>query len=102
MFSAGIGPCILCSLAHALQESTRDLEMVHQSQRRGQSGTTMYDFDYIIDSTRGAKRVLSTVAISRQRLFIVNGNIKCRTPLCDEVGDVLASIKQSMSSFVDT
>ncbi|KAK9797747.1 hypothetical protein WJX73_005684 [Symbiochloris irregularis] len=59
--------------AERAKESTKSAIMVSQNQRAGPSGTTMYDFDYIIDSTRGTKRVLNTVTISQRRLFIANG-----------------------------
>ena len=85
-----------------LQESTRSVSMQSQSQRQNDNGTITYNFDYIIDSTRGTKRVLSTVAIARQKLFIVNGNIKCRSPDCDGSADTVAALQQSLNTFVDT
>ena len=38
----------------------------------------IYDLDYFVSTTRGDKRVLSTVAVDRNRLYIVNASIKCR------------------------
>lgn len=84
------------------KESTRSVSMQSQSQRQNDNGTITYNFDYIIDSTRGTKRVLSTVAIARQKLFIVNGNIKCRSPDCDGSADTVAALQQSLNTFVDT
>lgn len=76
--------------------------MISQSQRAGPSGTTMYDFDYIIDSTRGTKRVLNTVAISQRRLFIANGNIACKSVECSEKANTVATVQKAMKSFADT
>ena len=65
-----------------LQESTKSVELLNEGQRTGaQSGTLMYDLEYELDSTRGRKRILSTVAIRDKKLYIVNGNFKCSEDL---------------------
>ena len=38
----------------------------------------LYDLDYVVFTTRGDKRVLSTVAVDKNRLYIMNASIKCR------------------------
>lgn len=78
--------------------------MLQQIRRQGPDGKTLYDFDYVIDSTRGAKRVLSTVTVSGQRLFIINGNVKCKSPACDSdaVSATVATLQQAMQSFVNS
>ena len=41
-----------------------------------------------IDTTRGKKRIVSTVAIKGRKLYICNGTVKCSAPGldCDPVG----------------
>ena len=41
-----------------------------------------------IDTTRGKKRIVSTVAIKGKKLYICNGTVKCSAPGldCDPVG----------------
>lgn len=53
----------------------------------GPSGTVIYDYDYFLNTTRGAKRILSTVAIADKKLFIVNGTIKCAVERCTSTAD---------------
>jgi hypothetical protein len=51
--------------------------MLGSAQRRGSSGTLIYTYDYCIDTTRGRKRIISSVAVAKQKLYILNGTIKC-------------------------
>ena len=62
----------------AMQESTKVAELFGAAQRRGARQVLIYDLDYFVSTTRGDKRVLSTVAVDRNRLYIVNASIKCR------------------------
>lgn len=70
------------------QESTERADLLTSSSRRGDNGTLIYTYDYKIDTTRGKKRIISTVAIAGQKLFILNGTVKCsKAGLdCDPVG----------------
>lgn len=43
----------------------------------------MYTYDYKVDTTRGKKRIISTVAVADNKLFILNGTIKCTAPGLD-------------------
>ena len=50
------------------QESTKSVEMLSEAERSGQgSGVAIYDFLYELDSTRGRKRILSSVRIGCSR-----------------------------------
>ena len=52
--------------------------MLGATERRGSiNGTLIYTYDYRIDTTRGRKRIISSVAIAQQKLYILNGTIKC-------------------------
>lgn len=83
----------------ALQESTKDISLISESSRRGKSGTLIYDIEYELDSTRGRKRILSTVGIAQKKLFIVNGNIKCDASGCNEGSSEIATLRQVASTF---
>ena len=94
----------VCSAAvfHA-QESTESVELVSSSSRRGEKGTLIYSYDYILDTTRGKKRIVSTVAVAGQKLYIINGTIKCLKSgrNCSPVGgpDIVASVQAALQSF---
>lgn len=85
------------------QESTEGAEMLSTAQRRGASGTLIYSYDYRIDTTRGRKRIISTVAVAKQKLYILNGTIKCSAagngcePLAGD--DTVAAIQAAAQSF---
>lgn len=82
-----------------MQESTKGVLLVHESSRKGKSGTLIYDIEYELDSTRGRKRILSTVGIAQKKLFIVNGNMKCDSVKCNEDSMELALLRQVASTF---
>ncbi|KAK9828676.1 hypothetical protein WJX72_001487 [[Myrmecia] bisecta] len=70
--------------AERAKESTKSVTMLHQSSRQSASGLLLYDFEYELDSTRGRKRILSTVAVVNKKLYILNGNYKCEESVCRE------------------
>lgn len=41
----------------------------------GSGGVLLYVYEYDLDSTRGRKRVLNTLAIARNQLFILNAQV---------------------------
>ena len=43
------------------KESTLSASVVRQDQREGPGGELLYDIEYLLDSTRGKKRILNTV-----------------------------------------
>jgi len=51
-------------------------------------GSCEYAVHVQIDTTRGKKRIVSTVAIKGRKLYICNGTVKCSKPglECDPVG----------------
>ncbi|PRW44979.1 psbP domain-containing chloroplastic [Chlorella sorokiniana] len=69
--------------AERAKESTLGVTMVAQTARALPSGPAVYDFEYELESTRGRKRILSTVTIARRKLYIANGNVGCSKESCD-------------------
>jgi hypothetical protein len=84
-----------------VQESTIEAQLLHEGTRVGASGTLIYDFDYSINTTRGAKRVLSTVAIADKKLFIVNGTVKCAPGQCASDGDQVVEMLAKVTGSFD-
>ena len=82
-----------------MQESTKGVTLIRESSRKGKSGTLIYDIEYELDSTRGRKRILSTVGIAEKKLFIVNGNMKCDPAGCNEDSTELALLRQVAGTF---
>lgn len=74
---------------------------MRQSARKGAaSGVTVYDYEYELDSTRGRKRILSTVAIANRKLYIVNGTAKCDGEVCSgAAADAAALMRRAADSF---
>ncbi|KAL3161295.1 hypothetical protein ABBQ38_009651 [Trebouxia sp. C0009 RCD-2024] len=81
------------------KESTKGVMLISESSRNGKTGTLIYDIEYELDSTRGRKRILSTVAIAQKKLFIVNGNMKCDAGGCNEDSNDLALLRQVAGTF---
>lgn len=82
-----------------LQESTLDVALIQESSHRGKSGTLIYDIEYELNSTRGRKRILSTVGIANKKLFIVNGNFKCSPDGCNGQDANVTMLRQIASTF---
>jgi len=92
--------CTIWNPGALMQESTKDVTLVQESSRKGKSGTLIYDIEYELDSTRGRKRILSSVGIAQKKLFIVNGNLKCDASGCtDSDGKDIAVLRQVASTF---
>ena len=72
--------------------------MVHQAERTS-SGTLFYDFDYVIDTTRGARRIMSTVAVAGRKLYIAQGTIKCGKGGCDGSEGVAQTLGGSLKTL---
>ena len=83
-----------------MQESTKSVELLNESQRvAAESGTLMYDLEYELDSTRGRKRFLSTVAVKNKKLYIVNGTYKCGEDLCNDARPTVKIMQAMLKSF---
>ena len=62
-----------------------------------------FDLQLQVDTTRGKKRIVSTVAIKDRKLYICNGTVKCTAPGldCDPVGGpgVVEAVEAVSQSF---
>lgn len=87
----------MCTPALVVQESTISVELLTSTSLQLDSGDTAYSFEYDLNSTRGRKRILNLVTISKARLFIVNGQCKCGEEGCPK--DTVAQLRSVVSSF---
>lgn len=56
-----------------VQESTIDAELIGVSERSGQGGLQVYEFEYKIDSSRGGiKRIFSAAFVNSMKLYLLN------------------------------
>ncbi|EIE21918.1 Mog1p/PsbP-like protein [Coccomyxa subellipsoidea C-169] len=89
--------------AERSKESTEYVNLLSSASRRGENGTLIYSYDYKLDTSRGKKRVISTVAVAGQKLYILNGTVKCSKPGpdCSPLGGpgVVESVQAASSSF---
>lgn len=59
--------------AEKRKESTKSAQVISVSERSGQGGLQVYEFEYIVDSTRGGmKRVFSAAFASSKKLYLLN------------------------------
>lgn len=79
-----------------MQESTISVDLLTSDSLTLTSGDTAYTFEYDLNSTRGRKRILNLVTISKARLYIVNGQCKC-VEACPE--DAVEQLRSIVSSF---
>eukprot|EP00887_Chlorella_sp_A99_P004299 scaffold15.g4299.t1 len=70
--------------AERAKESTLGVALVGSAARSlpGSPQTQVYDYEYELESTRGRKRILSTVAVADAKLYIANGSITCDKETC--------------------
>lgn len=56
-----------------IQESTKDADIIAVSERSGNGGLQVYEFEYKLDSTRGGmKRIFTAVFVASKKLYILN------------------------------
>ncbi|KAA8531154.1 hypothetical protein F0562_005932 [Nyssa sinensis] len=59
--------------AEKRKESTKDAEVIAVSERSGQGGLQVYEFEYKVDSSRGGmKRIFSAAFVASKKLYILN------------------------------
>lgn len=87
----------LLDAEHA-KESTLSVTMVDAAVREAPSGP-VYDFEYELESTRGRKRILSTVTVVGSKLYIANGALSCSKQSCDAVTDDAALLRTATRSL---
>ncbi|KAL8045024.1 hypothetical protein ABFX02_08G085200 [Erythranthe guttata] len=59
--------------AERRKESTKEAEVISVSERLGDGGIQVYEFEYKVDSTRGGlKRVFSAAFVTSKKLYLLN------------------------------
>ncbi|KAK4256822.1 hypothetical protein QN277_006498 [Acacia crassicarpa] len=59
--------------AEKRKESTKEAEVVKFAERSGEGGLPIYEFEYIVDSTRGGlKRIFSAAFVASKKLYLLN------------------------------
>lgn len=59
--------------AEKRKESTKDAQVVGVSERPGLGGLPVYEFEYVVDSTRGGmKRIFTAAFVSGKKLYLLN------------------------------
>ncbi|KAL7141900.1 hypothetical protein ABFS83_08G085700 [Erythranthe nasuta] len=59
--------------AERRKESTKEAEVISVSERSGDGGIQVYEFEYKVDSTRGGlKRVFSAAFVTSKKLYLLN------------------------------
>ncbi|KAF9609768.1 hypothetical protein IFM89_018216 [Coptis chinensis] len=59
--------------AEKRKESTKDAEVIGVAERSGHGGIQVYEFEYLLDSTRGGmKRIFSAAFVASKKLYLLN------------------------------
>lgn len=83
------------------QDGFIDLQMLEKNSRLGEKGALFYTFNYELLSSRGRKRILTSVSIFTKNLFIATATYKCAKTSCDvdQSKAEIESLKESIDSF---
>ena len=84
-----------------LQESTRAAEIVKVGERSNQEGIPVYEFEYVLDSTRGGiKRIFSAAFVASKKLYLLNisHSDPTESPLDDHTRFLLESVLHSFNT----
>lgn len=87
--------------AERRKESTKSAELVAIAERLGNGGQPVYEFEYVVDSTRGGtKRIFSAAFIASKKLYLLNISYSDRpeSPLDDKTRTFLQQILHSFGS----
>lgn len=84
-----------------LQESTRAAEIVKVGERSNEDGIPVYEFEYVLDSTRGGiKRIFSAAFVASKKLYLLNisHSDPPESPLDDHTRFLLESVLRSFDT----
>ncbi|WOL11837.1 psbP domain-containing protein 2, chloroplastic [Canna indica] len=87
--------------AERRKESTKDAELISVNERLGHSGLPIYEFEYLVDSTRGGmKRIFSAAFVASRKLYLLNIAYSDRSenPLDNETRVTLEQIIHSFDT----
>ncbi|XVF58836.1 hypothetical protein PTKIN_Ptkin07bG0098000 [Pterospermum kingtungense] len=91
--------------AEKRKESTKDAEVIGVTERPGQGGLQVYEFEYKVDSTRGGmKRIFSAAFVASKKLYLLNiaHSDKPENPLDAHTKTVLEEILHSFDAAPST
>lgn len=91
--------------AEKRKESTKDVELIGVAERSSQGGLQVYEFEYIIDSTRGGmKRIFSAAFVNSKKLYLLNiAHIdKPESPLDSHTRTMLEQVLHSFDAAPST
>lgn len=55
-----------------MQESTKEVTLLQTVSRQASTGEPVYALEYMLDSTRGSKRLLTAVGVHGRKLYILS------------------------------
>ncbi|XP_052188565.1 psbP domain-containing protein 2, chloroplastic [Diospyros lotus] len=88
--------------AEKRKESTKDAEVIEASQRLGNGGLQVYEFEYKVDSTRGGmKRIFSAAFVASKKLYVLNiaHSDKPESPLDTGMREILEQVLHSFDTI---
>ncbi|XP_048128924.1 psbP domain-containing protein 2, chloroplastic [Rhodamnia argentea] len=91
--------------AEKRKESTKDAEVVGVAERSGHGGLKVYEFEYIVDSTRGGmKRIFSAAFVTSKKLYLLNiaHSDKPENPLDTQTRVMLEEVLHSFDAVPGT
>ena len=81
-----------------VQESTNSASVISKMETTLADGTPVYIVEYYLDSTRGTKRVITSVTITKRKLFIANATL-FDSPSEPVPSSLLQATKKIVNSF---
>ncbi|KAL5213900.1 hypothetical protein ABZP36_003052 [Zizania latifolia] len=87
--------------AEKKKESTKSAEVVSIGERSGHGGLTVYEIEYLLDSTRGGmKRIFSAAFVANRKLYLLNiaHSDSQEKPLDNQTRNILEEVLHSFDS----
>uniref|UniRef100_A0A0E0KQV3 PsbP C-terminal domain-containing protein n=1 Tax=Oryza punctata TaxID=4537 RepID=A0A0E0KQV3_ORYPU len=87
--------------AEKKKESTKSAEVISAGERSGHDGLTVYEIEYLLDSTRGGmKRIFSAAFVASRKLYLLNitHSDSQEKPLDSQTRNVLEQVLHSFDS----
>ncbi|KAL8126507.1 psbP domain-containing protein 2, chloroplastic [Apium graveolens] len=87
--------------AEKRKESTKEADVIEVSERLGQGGLQVYEFEYKVDSSRGGiKRIFSAAFVASRKLYLLNiaHTDKPESPLDSHSREILEHVLHSFDT----
>ncbi|KNA11205.1 hypothetical protein SOVF_137350 [Spinacia oleracea] len=91
--------------AEKRKESTNDAQVIGVAERPGLDGLPVYEFEYVVDSSRGGmKRIFSAAFVCRKKLYLLNISHadKPESPLDNNTRTMLEQVLHSFDAAPST